>query len=258
MLTPIKKRFSDYVAGFKGKGSESDHFIRLKEAHSLRVLRETCDLACDLGLTSRDREIAEVAALLHDTGRFPQYETYGTFQDAVSVDHAMLGVRVIREEGLLHGVDAETEILVLNAIRHHNKRCLPADANERGLLFSKILRDADKLDIWRIIINDDEKKDGKGLAPVEADLPAGEDLSDPVHGDIVSGVQVPLEHVKNHIDKNVCRAGWIHDINFIPTLRRIRDRRHLERTHATLPDTKRIREAFTVLETLLKQRIETV
>ena len=47
---------------------------------------------------------ARAAALLHDAGRFQQYAEYKTFSDALSEDHAELGVKVIQNSGLLDNV----------------------------------------------------------------------------------------------------------------------------------------------------------
>ena len=41
--------------------------------------------------------IAEAVALLHDVGRFEQYKRYGTFNDRKSVNHAALGVEIMKK-----------------------------------------------------------------------------------------------------------------------------------------------------------------
>ena len=256
MIERVSKRFTDYVNRFKGRGPDHDFIIRLKEAHSHRVRRETRHLAEDLSLSREDREIADLAALLHDTGRFPQYAIHGTFEDSRSEDHAVLGVRVIVEEGLLEGADDRTEALVLSAIRRHNLPRLPAGGDPGDLLLSRILRDADKLDIWRIILADHEKRGGKGCAPVEPQLPRGGDLSDTVHRELISGKPVRFTSVESLIDKEVFRAGWVLDLNFIPSLERARERRYLERIHAVLPSTPKIDDAFSRLHSLVRERIE--
>ncbi len=50
--------------------------------------------------------LAETAGLLHDAGRFEQYERYRTFRDGESEHHGRLAVQVIRTHGLLQDIPA--------------------------------------------------------------------------------------------------------------------------------------------------------
>jgi len=77
---------------------------------------------------------------------------FGTFRDAISVDHAQFGADLLFKEGLIEKFGIQDSVvlnLIETAIRNHNVFKLPDDLDEKELLFSKLIRDADKIDIMR-------------------------------------------------------------------------------------------------------------
>lgn len=103
---------------------------------------------------SHDGEIiyaCHVAALYHDIGRFPQYRDYGTFADALSVNHAKLSAQTLVREGILKMESAFVRRMVVGAVAMHNRYALPKGINEVLKLVTDVVRDADKLDIVRIM-----------------------------------------------------------------------------------------------------------
>jgi len=87
--------------GSEQQGSELQRNVILKEKHTRRVCKEILAIGKGLGLGEEDLGLAELVALFHDVGRFSQYAKYGTFADNKSEDHAALGTKVLREEGVL-------------------------------------------------------------------------------------------------------------------------------------------------------------
>jgi hypothetical protein len=55
---------------------------------------------------------------------------------------------------------------------------------------------------------------------------------------------VDVEHVRNLNDQILFRLGWIYDINFHPTLRRIREKRYVEMIRRSLPNSPEIDKIF--------------
>ena len=76
---------------------------------------------------------------------------------SASIDHGRFGAdllfgsegeRLIRR--FMPAEDPEAEHLIELAIRHHSDYLLPEGLNERELLFARLIRDADKVDIFRV------------------------------------------------------------------------------------------------------------
>lgn len=145
-LNESKKEFINYTSKFNLK----DDGIKRKIGHSLRVMEISTKIAKSLNLSEEKVEIATLIGLLHDIGRFEQKTQFNTFYDAISVDHGDLGVQILKENDYLRKyieTDKYDEI-ILTAIKNHNKyEIRPEVVNDDELLFSKIIRDADKIDI---------------------------------------------------------------------------------------------------------------
>ncbi len=123
--------------------------IKRKQLHSLRVMEESKRVAEALKLSEEKIELAELIGLLHDIGRFEQYNRGNTYLNEMLLDHARLGVEVlIKDDYIKKYIDNEQYIpIILTAINNHNKFKIEDGLNEEEMLFAKIIRDADKLDI---------------------------------------------------------------------------------------------------------------
>lgn len=165
--------FAEYVRNY----DPSDEKIKLKINHTYRVAGLCQRIAESLGLSEPDVDIAWLLGMLHDIGRFEQIRRFGTFNDAQSVDHAEFGADLLFKEGLIRkfaeGYYEECELarsgneeaeqiiknnehhnkdtgLIEMAIRQHNKYRVKEDLTERQRMFCDILRDADKVDIFKV------------------------------------------------------------------------------------------------------------
>jgi putative nucleotidyltransferase with HDIG domain len=150
---PLLSTFLDYAGSFFSGEDQDDALMRLKLDHTFRVLRHAEEIAgqesafADAGQARALR----LAALFHDVGRFEQLKRFHTFADACSCNHALLGARILREREFLAGEPRKIRGLVLAAVAAHNRFSLPSGLSGpvRPVLYG--LRDADKLDIIRIM-----------------------------------------------------------------------------------------------------------
>lgn len=143
--------FDEYANRYDMSVSE----INYKYYHSYRVMDAMVTLAKSMNMTKEDIELAKCIGLLHDIGRFEQLKQFGDFKDC-NLDHADYGVEVLKKEnGLKHFDIKESDYeVVYKAIENHNKYAIEPNLNKRTLLYSKMIRDADKLDILYAIGNE--------------------------------------------------------------------------------------------------------
>jgi putative nucleotidyltransferase with HDIG domain len=247
-LLEIKNWFSQYVRLFK-HGDETDlRAIDLKEQHTFRVCEEILNIGKKLGLNDNELRLAEMIALLHDIGRFEQYALYKTFSDRQSVNHATAGTAIVKKYNVLKGFDGFTERLILRTIECHNRASLPHDEEEPNLFFIKLLRDADKLDIWRVVTDYYHRKERIRNRTIDLDLPDTAGISTDVYQDIMNKHIVDINHINNLNDYKVLQMGWIFDINYKPTLHCIKKRRYLELIRDVLPDNTDIRTIHDIVQ----------
>lgn len=123
--------------------------IELKLEHTLNVLANAREIAQSLG--ARESRVLQLAALYHDLARFDQFLEYDTFKDKDSRDHGAWSARLLRRHNRLSDEDPWVRQQVMLAVTRHNKRGLPRNLPQNTLLFCGLLRDADKLDILRVM-----------------------------------------------------------------------------------------------------------
>ena len=146
--------FAEYVRNY----DPSDEKIKLKINHTYRVAGLCQRIAESLGLSEPDVDIAWLLGMLHDIGRFEQIRRFGTFNDVQSVDHAEFGADLLFKEGLIDTYvdgfhDDKYGVIVENAIRNHSAFRIDERLDEYTVMFCNILRDADKVDIFRVNVD---------------------------------------------------------------------------------------------------------
>ena len=232
-LASLKAWFASYCGSFRSEDAEVQRNFDLKEVHTRNVCEAARLIAQEGG--ERRQMLAQVAALCHDLGRFPQFQEYRTFLDSQSVNHAHLSAQVLKQSSLLDFLPKAERDAVYFAVRLHNvfqvPRGLPAGTEDLLLL----VRDADKLDIWRVFADyffapESERASAAGLG--FPDLPT---CSPDVLAAVAAGQMVQLTMLKSQHDFKLLQLSWVYDINFLSTLRLIKERRVLEQLAATLP-----------------------
>jgi len=248
-LEKFKAWFDNYVAGFYGDDNFVNSHLKLKQEHTLRVCQEMQFLANELGLAENQKRIAEVTALFHDIGRFKQFIKYRMYNDVKTVNHSLLGLEVLKEEKVLEDVDKEERELIEKAIEYHGLKELPVDLNGECLLLSKLIRDADKLDVFYVVTEYYKHyKNKQKKVFLELGVPDEPEYSHDLVEAILHGRQIDYNHVRTLNDMKLLQLGWIYDVNFPPTLKRIKQRKFLEMLLSFLPQTEDIQK---VEETIL-------
>ena len=144
--------------------------IILKEKHTWMVVKNCERLANHLNLNEHDKILAQMIGLFHDVGRFYQFTVYRTFNDALSENHAKLGLKVIKDLPFMEKLSPDDFATLKFAIANHNAREIATTDNKRFLLFAKLIRDADKIDIYRVLKPFLGPTDGTGCSADFVDL----------------------------------------------------------------------------------------
>ena len=190
-----KDAFWAYVNGF----DVQKDMIRLKVEHTFRVSELCEEIADSLGLSKEDRDLAWLIGLLHDLGRFEQQRRYGTFNDALSIDHARYGAELLSGEAasavsIRDFVEADSEDgLIRTAVFYHSAYRIPENLDDRTAMFCNILRDADKIDILKVNVEFPLEE----IYNVSTEVLYGEQVSPQVM--LRSLKKTAVDHVVGHI-----------------------------------------------------------
>ncbi|MCJ7618071.1 MAG: HD domain-containing protein, partial [Desulfobacterales bacterium] len=200
-------------------------------------------LGKELGLSDQDMVLAETIALFHDIGRFKQYKTYRTFSDFMSENHARLGLRQMAIHGVLSACTTAEKRLITRAIAYHNAATLPVNENGNTLFFMRLIRDADKLDIWKLFIDYCNEGEKKHSSAIELGLPDDPIYSQRVIERLKQRRFVLMQDLKTLNDFKLLQIGWVYDLNFVPSFQIVKKKKYIEKLEEALPQSKEIKEA---------------
>jgi putative nucleotidyltransferase with HDIG domain len=212
--------------------------LRMKYAHTLAVHVLTKELARGLHLDHDTVLLLRAAALLHDVGRFQQIVQHQSYSDAQSIDHAALGVTIIRERGALACADANDVTAIETAIREHNKLNLSAAVNDHTRIVAQVLRDADKIDIIRVSteINASEIQGRKTDLFCEVSFTPV--CNESVVAAFLSGEVVPIRELSTVYDEFLLYLSWINDMHYDFSVTYLARAGYLDFMMRVLPDAK--------------------
>ena len=227
-LDELRTKYFAYVGTYEVDG-RLPPMMELKREHTLHVVENAIAIAEGEGFDGHTASVCEAAALLHDTGRYEQLLRYNTFKDSDSVDHAVFSHDIVVERGWLDDVDAEDRDAVLKAVLYHNRRDIPADLPPLVDAAAKTTRDADKLDIFRVledrVATTDWRHDSTAFWNLRYDMQPNPDVLDAIR----NGRPVDYQNIKSLADFVLIQVGWMRNGLYYATSRRLaRERGHFE------------------------------
>lgn len=252
-LDILTERFRTYADRFRINGLLHP-MHQLKLEHTIRVSADARAIASGMNWPEEEVGLAEAVGLFHDIARFPQFQKYRTFSDADSVDHGDLGVQTLENENLLAGVPAEQQALILHSVQYHNKRDLPRVLTAHEEKHLRLIRDADRLDIF-FICWDSIKT---GHVHEHPEIIIGIDFNGPPTPEVLDqferGERIDYRNIRSMADRFILQLSWIHDLSYNASKRLVRDRGILEKFLEVVPvKTDRLLSCFETTAALIEQ-----
>jgi putative nucleotidyltransferase with HDIG domain len=241
-LDNFKRWFSEYCRSFYTSDQADQKNIILKEEHTLNVVGNMAEISRHLGLNAADSTLAAAIALFHDVGRFPQYARYKTFRDSISTNHAALGAAVLIEHEVLSRLPKAERDAIIRAVTLHNVFAVPDHLDADTLRWVKMIRDADKLDIWRVFVVFYAQQDEHRPNAVSLGLPDTEEYSAQVLSSVFRREMVHLTSLRTLNDFRLLQLAWVFDLNFTRSLEMLLERSYIDGLAANLPRTAEVRQ----------------
>lgn len=217
--------------------------IILKEQHTWKVVQNCERLAKHLQLDEHDSLLAKMIGLFHDVGRFYQFTVYRTFNDALSENHAKLGLKVIKDLPFMKKLSQEDLATLKFAIGNHNAKVIATTDNKRHLAFAKLIRDADKIDIYRVLKPFLGPTDGSGCSPDFVEL-------------FVAGKQCDYTKMRTQDDRKLVRLMWVYDIYFAWSLQQIMQQHYIEDIIANLVHDEKMMLGINRLRQYIQEKLQ--
>jgi hypothetical protein len=240
-LKKLLAHYNSYVDEFNDDSGALPDMMALKKEHTFFVVANAAAISSGEDFSFELRELSIAASLLHDAGRYEQLKVYNTFRDSESIDHALLSHDVSKNGGWLKmsGFDEKEEKIILDAVLFHNRREIPENLDEKTAIVSHTVRDADKLDIFRvleaILSQEGWMNDTRAFWGLKIDAPPSKEVIDAIR----ASKAVDYKYVKTLADFILVQVGWLLNGLYFPTSYSIAEKRgHLafrKKILSTLP-----------------------
>lgn len=220
MNIDLQNAINEFIK-YTEKYNLNDKHIKGKQEHSLRVMKISKQIAEGLELSEREIELAMLIGLLHDIARFEQYTKYNTFKDLKSVDHGDFGAEILEKELRKYIESNEYDEIIIKAVKNHNKFKIEEGLTPNEELFAKMIRDADKIDIFYESVEMFWK--GKEQE-VEDSI-----ISEEVVEQIKNFSQIRRRAEEAPIDNIMRVIGFIFDVNFKSSFRILKQENYINK-----------------------------
>jgi len=250
-MEPYYKWFESYLDKYLScKNQETVINYELKKEHTFRVKDNILKIGQALELDKNSLKLCELIGLFHDVGRFKQYGEYGTFSDDVTGSHGKLSVDVLIEHNVLSNLNEEEKAIILKAIDYHNYFTVPEDESEDIKLFSRLIRDADKLDAFYLETDTSEnRKYDLGALSCE------KEYSEEIVRDIMASRQVDFTNIKYKYDRKLGILGLIFDLFYNEAYQVFQEHEYLERMFNQLPKDEEIQKVYRHCEKYISSKV---
>lgn len=252
-LLEAEKSFKKYLSSYDA----SDGNIELKIRHTYGVVRTSEYITKGLELDEEDIQLAKLIALLHDIGRFEQIRRFHTFVDKDSINHGEYGVKVLFEDGLIRDFikDEKYDEIIKLSILNHNIAKIEKGLTEKQNLHAKIIRDADKTDIFYVLTIGDKK------AIWEKEDLSNDKITDEIYREFIEEKYIDYKKRETSADFLVSHFAYVYDFNFNQSLKIIKENNYIDKLYKrhTFNDEetmKRYNNIYEIAKKYLKNRSE--
>jgi hypothetical protein len=168
-------------------------------------------------------------------------------------DHAPVSTKLIQEMDFYSKLTADIQLIILKTIDVHNKLKLPKLDNEQQTQFARLLRDADKLDIYESSYR--FFKERQGVQPIMTfDLINSIEVSEKIIKSIIAGKTAAVEDMKTMNDYKLFLLSMAFDLNFKYTFRIMSEKQYIQKIYETLPKRDQIIDVYRSIKLFVENK----
>ncbi|MDD4350987.1 MAG: HD domain-containing protein [Clostridia bacterium] len=194
----------------------------LRKYEHIQCVATYCSkIAKELNLTDQDIDLAYVLGLFHDYGRFTQWKRYQTYNDRLSCSHAELGANLLFKKNEMNNFSVPKQYYkpLKIAIIEHSKFDIDKSITEpKTLLLCKIIRDADKINLYELNIN--------GELPTFTNA---DGVTKEVMDAVEQGECVNTKFVKTKLDRALLSLASTYDLNYNFSYKKLNEMNYFEK-----------------------------
>ena len=237
------EEFTNYVNNY----DMDDYHIKYKYNHSIRVEKICEVLAKMLNFNEEETYIIKIIGLLHDIGRFEQLKLTNSYSDN-EFDHGAYGAMILFNKRLIEkfNVDSKYYDIIEFAIINHNKYKIEDTSDERKLMYAKLIRDADKIDIFDAYTY----LKAYNITNIDDEVTNEVAIQFRKHESINNKIR------KTKADLLLSLIAFVFDINYIESLEIINEQNYLDELYNQIENKERFKEYFEFAKDYIKERCD--
>ena len=157
----------------------------------------------------------------------------------------MYGSKLLFKDNLIRNFikDNNYDEIIKFAIENHNKYKIEECSDKKMLMFAKIIRDADKIDIFRVIA-----ENNKNIFDCTPSKKVLEDFN--------NNMCINKKDIKNNADIIMSRLGFIYDINYVESLKVLKNTKNLDEFIDSIIVDEKYKEQFKQLKNKIYNYID--
>lgn len=247
----MEEALNNYIKNY----DMNDPDINYKYYHSYRVIENSLILAKTLNLSEINKKLALIIGLYHDIGRFEQDKLYDTYNDNKTFDHADYGVKVLFEKNLIKQIPVEEKYynIIEKAVKNHNKYQIEEGLSKDELLHTKIIRDADKIDI--LYAASEKMLTKKALNYEDETFKISDDIKKQFYNKKTIK-RSPKQGMKTNSEKIISYLALVFDLNFKELAKYLLEKNILEHLYEVIKNKEKYKEYFDCALEHLKEMVK--
>ena len=253
LIALMRLSFNEFVIPLKQDPYTNDPTIEKTIDHIGRVVENSRILAESLDLSEDEKCLAEIAALFHDIGRL--WVLLHNSSELNISDHAEASIEYLKSSDLFSQLDESTQHIVIQVIKNHNKPEIPQKEGDTILFYIKLLRDADKLDVWRATSDYITRKSGKPNMVNDLDLSEKAVVTSSFCKIITDGGIPDKSDLVTINDFVIFQMSWVFDLHFKKSFQILNQKQYIRHLYDSLPKNDSVIEIYRMIRIYIENRI---
>jgi hypothetical protein len=252
-IQAFRTDYKKYTSHFLTDTYRKDSAVLRNFLHTEKVVENILILANSLELSESERYSAEAVALFHDIGRF--WILLQDQQDFKNMDHAEASIEYLKSNFTFNSLDEQSRNMILEVILNHHTPEITKKDNTVTLFFSRLLRDADKLDIWRLTVDSLTDKAKRSNLANEYGLVEKPFVTASFCQNIVDGGVAKKEDIVTFSDYLVFQMSWVFDLNFRKSFQILNKMQYMRHIYDALPKHDMVFEIYRKIKIHIENQI---
>ncbi|MFT5749333.1 MAG: HD superfamily phosphodiesterase [Ancylomarina sp.] len=251
----IRTWYDAYVSEFLSEDSEIQINIDLIKEHASRVRENVQELGISINLDESNILLLEISALLHDIGRLEQLVKHGSYADNDVSNHIQIGLEVIQEHEILDILDEKEKQLILDCVEMHDISVLPKIEDEQFSSLIHVLRDADRIDVLRVVSEYYTHKKTHPNRHLDMELKDTPGVSKKISKAIMTEKIAKRDDVVNVNDLKLSQMSWVFDMNFKKSSKMISEKGYIKAIFETLSKSDDVIDMYRNMKIFMENQL---